>query len=138
MADLSVVASSVLTAGGFPTTVTGTAGATITAGQVVYFDAAAGKYKLAQADSADTDSVVGIAAHGASDGQPIQIITGGKVTLGATLTVGSIYVLSAGTAGGIAPVGDLAASEYVSILGVAQDTSTMLLGILNSGAAVSA
>jgi len=137
MADLSVVAADVLGVSG-NTTIRGTAGATITAGQLVYLDSATGRYKLAQGDAAAEDAVVGLAAHGASNGQPLQIITGGVVDLGVTLTVGEIYVLSAAAAGGIAPKGDLSSGEFVSVIGVAQTADNLLLGIINSGVAVPA
>jgi len=137
MADLSVVAADVLGVSG-NTTIRGTAGATITAGQLVYLNSSTGRYSLAQGDAAATDAVVGLAAHGASNGQPLQIITGGVVDLGVTLTVGEIYVLSAAAAGAIAPKGDLSSGEYVSIVGVAQTADNLLLGILNSGVAVPA
>ena len=137
MADLSVVAADVLSVSG-RTAVRGPAGATITAGQLVYLNSTSGKYVLAQGDDAATDEVVGIAAHGASNGQPVEVITGGVVDLGVTLTVGEIYVLSAAAAGGIAPKGDLSAGEYVSIVGVGQTADNLLLGIVNSGVAVPA
>ena len=137
MADLSVVAADVVSVSG-ATTIRGTAGVTITAGQLVYLNSSTGKYALAQGDAATTDSVVGIAAHGASNNQPLQIITGGVVDLGVTLTVGEIYVLSAAAAGGIAPKGDLSAGEFVSVVGVAQTADNLLMGIINSGVAVPA
>jgi len=137
MADLSVVAADVLAVSG-TTTIRGTAGATITAGQLVYLNSSTGRYSLAQGDAATTDAVVGLAAHGASNGQPLQVITGGVVDLGVTLTVGEIYVLSAAAAGAIAPKGDLSNGEYVSIVGVAQTADNLLLGIINSGVAVPA
>ena len=51
MADLTLTAASVL-AGSNATTRLGTAGATITAGQVVYFDDTTNTFKLADTDSA--------------------------------------------------------------------------------------
>lgn len=135
MADLSVVAADVLPV--LNTTIMrGTAGATITAGQALYLNTSTGRYVQAQADDAATDHVVGIAAHGASNGQPIQIITGGTVDLGVTLTVGEIYVLSASAAGGIAPESDLTSTNYVSVIGVAQTADNMILSITNSAAQV--
>lgn len=114
----------------------GTAGATITAGQVVYLDTSDGKYKLADCDNtAATAVVAGIALHGASDGQPLTIVyEDDDLTIGGTVAVG-VYVLS-GTAGGIAPVADLASNDYVSVLGAAKSTSKLKLKILNTGAQV--
>jgi hypothetical protein len=117
----------------------GTAGATITAGQVLYEDTSdSNKLKLADCDSSSaTATVVGIALHGASSGQPIKYAPSGELTIGATVTVGEIYVLS-GTAGGIAPEADLASGDYVSILGVGTTAARIRFNILNSGVQVPA
>ena len=86
MASLSITAANVLSGSG-ATIERGTAGATITAGQVVYRDTADGKYKLADADSATAlaRDPRGIALNGASNGQPLAIIRAGDVTIGATM-----------------------------------------------------
>lgn len=133
--DLSITAANVTTTSTQVRDVT--AGATITAGQVVYLDTTANDVaKLADNDaSAATPVVAGIALHGAASGQPLRIVTGGTVTIGATVTVGKIYVLSA-TAGGIAPVDDLAQNKYVSIIGVGTSSSVLTLSIKNSGVQV--
>src|SRR5688572_11203202 len=104
MADLSITAANVVAAAG-ATIEHGTAGATITAGQVVYRDDADKKYKLADNDSATAAArdPRGIALHGASNGQPLAIARSGDVTIGAALTAGLAYYLS-GTPGGIAVV----------------------------------
>jgi len=131
--DLSITAASVL-----PSTnavvKTGTAGGTITAGQTLYADASdGGDLKLADADaSALTAVVVGIALHGASDGQPLSFLASGDITIGATVVVGEIYVLS-GTAGGIAPEADLATADWVSVLGVGITTGKIRIQRANSG-----
>ena len=106
--DLSITAASVVP-GARAVKVQGTAGATLTAGQLVYLDATAGTFKLADADaSATTAVVVGLTANGAASGQPVTIITeDDDLTVGATLSMSApVYVLSA-TAGGIAPVADV-------------------------------
>ena len=101
MADLTITVANVAKGTGASTT-NGTAGATITAGQVVYLDSADSRYKLADTDSATAAvrAPVGIALHAALSGQPLQILTGGLITIGATTVVGVPYYLS-GTAGGI-------------------------------------
>lgn len=137
MADLSVVAADVLEVSGV-VSVRGTAGVTITAGQVVYLNATSGKYELAQADDSATDAVIGIAAHGAADGQPLEVMTRGTIDLGVTLTVGEIYVLSSAAAGAIAPEADLTTGDYVSVLGIASTADNLILSIINSGAAIPA
>ena len=119
MADLTFTASQVLP-DSTGTTVRGTAGATITAGQPLYLDSVTNTYKLADANaSALTAAAVGLALHAALSGQPITLQTGGSPTMGAGAapTVGIVYVVSA-TAGGLAPAADLASGHYTTIMGV--------------------
>lgn len=136
MADLTITAANVAAGSGAKKT-TGTAGATITAGQVVYLDAADSKYKLADCDSATVAarSPVGIALHAASNGQPLTVLTSGPVTIGATVTGGVAYYLS-GTAGGICPIADVASGDYVSIIGIATSASVLDVKIHESGFAL--
>ncbi len=135
MADLTVTASQVQPGTTDAQTALGVAGGTITAGEAVYLDTTVGQYKAAKSDATATASVAGIALNGASSGQPLQIQIGGTVTIGAGAapTVGVIYVLSAATAGGIAPSTDLASTNRVSVLGVGAATNTIILKIHNSG-----
>ena len=134
MADLSITAASVI-AGSGAKKVTGTAGASITAGQVVYYDSAAGTYKLADTDSATAAarSPAGIALHAAGAGQPLTVQTAGPITIGATVAVGDVYYLS-GTAGGLAPFADVAAGDYPCIIGICTSTSVLNIGIQEAGA----
>lgn len=136
MADLTITAASVVK-GTNAKTEAGTAGATITAGQVVYRDSSDGKYKLADADSATAAvrSPRGIALNGASDGQPLTILTEGDVTIGATITAGVSYYLS-DTAGGIAPYADLATGDYPTVIGIAKSTTVLSVKFNESGAAL--
>lgn len=136
MADLTLTAANVL-AGSNATTNLGTAGATITAGQVVYFDDTTKTYKLADTDSATAAvrSPVGIALNGASSGQPLMVLTGGDITLGEVLTAGTAYYLS-GNPGGICPVADVAAGDYPVILGMAKSTSVLAIKIVEAGVAI--
>lgn len=136
MADLSITATSVL-AGGGAKTVEGVAGASITAGQVVYLDSSAGTYKLADNNSATAAarSPDGIALNGAASGQPIEVLTRGPITIGATMTAGVAYYLSA-TAGGICPVADLTTGHYPTILGIATSTTVLSVLIHESGVAL--
>jgi hypothetical protein len=135
MADLVITAANVAAGTGARTT-TGTAGATITAGQVVYQDPADNKYKPSDCNgaSAAIRSVAGIALNGASAGQPLTILLSGPLTPGATLTPGVAYYLSANP-GGICPVADLIAGCYPTILGIA--TSATALDVLVHPAGVS-
>lgn len=126
-ADLSITAGSVI-ASSQATVFNGTAGATITAGQVVYRDTSTNTIKLADADaSAATAAAFGIALNGASTGQPVRVVTADPaLTVGGTLSLTApVYVLS-GTAGGIAPIADLAAGDYPVVLLVATSTSVAI------------
>lgn len=138
-ADLSVTAASVVP-GPHPKFVDGTAGATITQGQLLYYDSSAYTYKLADANaSATTAAVVGYAANAASSGQPIRVITeDDDMTVGATLSMTApVYCLSA-TAGGIAPVADLTTGYYPAVVLIAKSTSKAVFKIVRGTAAMSA
>jgi hypothetical protein len=131
MADISVTAASVV-----PTSTTKrqtkNAAAAITAGQVVYVNSS-DLVALADNDaSVTTAAAVGIALNSCAAGQPCSYATSGDVTFNAVLTAGAVYVLSS-TAGGIAPVADLASDDYVTILGVASTTTNLTININASG-----
>lgn len=140
MADLSVTAGSVV-ASTNASKVHGTAGATITAGQAVYYDSSAGSWKLAQADGTTAEAGlngVGIALVGASSGQPVIVATGdSNFDPGATATEGIIYCVSA-TAGGIAPLADLTnvTPDKVTVLGVGLSTGNIKLAPIYTGSEV--
>lgn len=136
MVDITITAANVA-AGSDSQQERGTAGATITAGQAVYKDAADGKYKLADNNSA-TAAVrqpLGIALNGASDGQPLTIHKLGDITIGATLEAGTTYYLS-DTPGGICPIADVGSGEYAAIIGIAKSTSVLAVKINYSGVAL--
>lgn len=136
MADLTITAASVA-AGSSARKTTGTAGATITAGQVVYLDSADNKYKLADCDSATAAarSPAGIALHASLANQPLTVLTSGSITIGATVTAGIAYYLS-GSAGGICPVADLGTGDYPSLLGFATSASVINVDIESAGVAL--
>lgn len=125
MADLAITAASVAKGGGARDR-KGVAGEAVTAGQVLYFDTATNTWKLADCDSATAAarSPRGIALNGAAAGQPIGVHMAGPITIGAALTPGTVYFLS-GTAGAICPVGDLAAGDYPTIVGIAKSASVL-------------
>lgn len=136
-ADISLTAASVVP-GANAKLVTKIAGATITAGQVVYEDTGdSNKVKLADTDSATALArvVFGIAAGGAAAGQPVRIIReDDDLTLGGTVAIGDILILS-GTAGAVAPSADAATGDYVVFLGVAKSTTKINFKPVASGAA---
>ena len=103
------------------------AAATITAGQALSANSS-DRAILASDASASLARVIGIALHGASADQPVEYQTSGDIDLGATLAVGKHYVLS--TDGGIAPVDDIAGTEFPSYIGFAISTSILRLNIL--------
>ena len=138
MADLTITAANVLAVAG-GSIERGIAGATTTAGQVVYLDAATtGKWQLADSDAAGATArgqgKIGIALNGAANGQPQAVQTDGDITIGATLTPGAEYVLS-DEPGGICPRADLATGDYVTIVGVAVSASVLRLRFTYTGVA---
>ena len=136
MADITITAASVVP-GGSATTIDGHAGATITAGQAVYRDPTTGRFLLADCDSATAAarSPIGIALNGAASGQPLEVLTRGAVTIGASITAGVAYYLSP-TAGGICPVADLSSGDYPTIIGIAKSTTVLDVLIHESGVAL--
>jgi len=128
MAALSITAASVA-AGSNAQIVSGKAGETITAGKAVYRDASTGEYLLSDADGTGAKQVTGIALNGASDGQPLQVQTGGDINLGATLTAGTTYYLGPTAAGDIGPLVDVASGDDPIIIGIAKSASMLMMKI---------
>lgn len=132
---MAAVALTAPTPGAGAQTQWGTAGETITAGQVVYLDTATNTYKLADASALATAAAAGFALTASINGGPIKVLTGGNMTTAEELTAGTVYVLS--EAGAIAPLADwLVATDYLTVMGVA--TSTSNLKVPNSGPIVTA
>jgi hypothetical protein len=134
--DLSVTAASVV-AGSSSTVENGTLGATVTAGQLLYKSSTAGTWALADSDSATAEvrSATGIALNGGASGQPVRVLREGTITIGATMTAGVAYYAS-NTAGGICPVADVGAGEYVGIVGIATSTTVLSVKFHYSGVAL--
>lgn len=134
MTDLVITPASVISGSGATVDRAGLAGATITAGQVVYWDAATTRYLLADNNSATVLARVptGIALTGAASGQPIAVHQAGDITIGATLSPGVAYYLG-DVAGSICPVADLAAGEYPTFIGIAKSTTVLFVDIASSG-----
>lgn len=136
MADLSITVANTV-AGSGAKKVNGTAGATITAGQVVYLDSATNTYKLADCNSATAAvrSPAGIALHASLANQPLTICAAGPLTLGATMTAGVAYYLS-GTLGGVRLVVDNTTGDYPVLLGIATSTTVLNVDIQEAGVAL--
>lgn len=132
MVDLVVTAANVAKSGQ-ASIETGTAGATITAGQTVYKDAATNTFKLSDSNAAGLQAVYGIALHGSLNGQPLTVVKSDPAFVpGATLVAGTAYYLSE-TPGGIQPAADLTTGETVVLLGIAKSTSVLNLNIFTPG-----
>lgn len=137
MADLSITAANVSPSSNVNPDSSYTAGVSITAGESIYIDSSdSDKAKLAQSDGTEAEAdVKGIALNTADAGQPIALAKSGDMDIGATLTVGETYVLSR-TAGGVAPIGDLATGDYVTHVGVATAADTLHLRLYSSATEV--
>lgn len=133
MVDIVVTASAVIP-GSDSIKESGTAGATITAGQVVYKNSTTGKYDLADNNSATAEvrSPRGIALNNASDGQPLTIHRSGDLTMNAVLAANTDYYLS-DTPGGIGPQADLAVGEYAVLIGIAKSTTVLKVHLIETG-----
>ena len=112
---------------------TGIAGAAVTAGQAVYQNSSDSKFYLAQCDGTTAEATVyGIALNNAAAGQYLTVQTGGDITIGATVTVGTTYVVSA-NAGGIAPQADLVSTNKLSYIGYGKTTSVLTINRTTTG-----
>jgi len=144
MADISITASAVVPSSAAVIKYT-TAGATLTAGQLIYLDAAdldangIGKAKLSDANGAAALRVVdGMCIGGASAGQPIAYVTydTALVIAASGLTANTILILS-DTPGGVAPSTDLSSGEYLSVVAVVKSATTIFFrapGLVSSAA----
>jgi hypothetical protein len=134
VADITVTATSVLLVSG-PTKKLNAA-STITAGQSLY-ETSSGTWEKADNDtSSTTANCSGIALNGGAVGQPIVGATSGAVVnMGATLVVGTHYVLSS-TTGGVCPAADQATTDYATYLGVALTAANLSFQPLVSGVQV--
>ena len=63
-------------------------------------------------------------------------LTSGTYTVGATVTVGSVYALSGATAGGIAPIADLTSGWFTQIVLVGLTATTAKLTLVSASVAV--
>lgn len=137
MADVSVTGASVIPASGSLVQAV-TAGATVTAGQVVYKDTSdSNQYKPADSDAAASAVGAGIAITDAEDEQPFVICTQGDLAVGTAgcVSIGTPYVVSS-NAGGIAPFADAGSANYITHLGIATLDTTITLRVQSSGVAI--
>lgn len=129
MVDITLTPANVI-AGANSTAVTGVAGETIAAGKAVYLSSTTKKWMLADSNSATAEArqAKGIALNGASLNQPVAVHKSGDITIGGTLTAGQAVYLS-DTPGGICPLADVGAGEYVCLLGLAKSTTVLSVDI---------
>lgn len=130
MADLVIAAANVVAFRGARVS-DEVAGVAIAAGQQLARDATTRRMILAEVADDDDHTVEGMALNSAAAGQPVEVLQDGRVTVGAVLTVGTVYVASA--AGAVAPVADLASGDYTTVLGVAETTSILRYRPLTAG-----
>lgn len=133
MADIAITAANVL-AGPNPQESTLIAGVAITAGQVCY-KAADGTAKLAIANgAAPANTVFGIALNGAAIGQPVVLNKlDAAFAPGGTVAVNEVVILSGAVAGNMAPIADLTAGWFLTILGIGIGSNKLALSPVASG-----
>ena len=130
--DLSVTAANVaLVSGGVNKD--NVAGEAFTAGQVVYLKTSNNKWMKAQCDGtaeeAGSGTVLGIALNTGVLNQPAAVQISGVINIGATVTVGEIYLLS-DTAGGIVPEADITTStERVLLIGIGATSANIDMNV---------
>lgn len=130
MVDIVLTATSVIP-GADSVQEAGTLGATVTAGQLGYKEAATKTWKLFDSNSATAEvrQVTGIFLNGGASGQPCRIHKSGDITIGATLTAGLAYYGS-DTPGGICPVADIGSGEYVNLVGIAKSATVLTVNFM--------
>lgn len=111
------------------------AGVTITAGQLIYIDAAdSNKAKLAQCDVSDAQAaVVGMAVCNATAGQPVLYVSSGDYEVGSQFTTGGKVLALSAAAGKIADVADILTTERLVLVGYSKDDTTLHLDIKVTG-----
>lgn len=136
MADLNISAESVV-AGSNASKLHGFLGNSVSAGQVLYKSATTSLWLLADANGA-TEVIrraIGIALNGGAVNQPVVIQTAGDITFGTIMDAGTSYYLSSDP-GGICPLADVGAGEYVVHLGIAKSATLFAIDIAYPGVAL--
>lgn len=132
MANLVITAANVAPVNSNPAVAIGQAGAAMTAGQVAYRNPTDSKWYPADCTTATkaggSNTQLGVVLTTVAINQTATIfLPGQSIVIGATLTKGVTYVLSATANGGnICPASDLVSTNYYTVLGYASDTATLL------------
>lgn len=111
-------------------------GEAVTQGQPGYYNSSDTQYYQSDANASSTTAAArGIFLTAQSTvGNSAVFAFEGDVNLGATLTIGETYVVSA-TKGAICPLSDLTTGDYVTVLGVASAAGTLKLKVNSTGVA---
>ncbi len=134
MADLSITPANVVPGSDAVIVKGATAGATITAGDSIYIDAAdRGKIKPCDADAAASAVCAGIALNGASDNQPVSYQSGGSLTIGATVVIGVSYYVTP-NAGGLGVWAEVLSADYATLVCIGKSVSVVMLALTVTGA----
>ena len=133
MADLVITEADVELSSKTSTEIKVQVGEAVKRNQPLYFKSSDSKYWLADNNvDEDTAKATGLSVTSAdADGQ-VLMMQSGPLLAGATLTKAEVYVVS-NTAGKIMPIGDLAAGQYLTILGYASSTTTLEVDITATG-----
>jgi hypothetical protein len=133
MVDLVITPANVI-AGANAQRTKGTSGVAILAGQWIVKDATVNKFVLADNNATDVKlrKPDGVALHGSSPGQPIELQTSGDITIGGTMVAGTDYFLS-GAAGAMCPRADVVSGMNVALLGLSKTTTVFVIDIQAPG-----
>lgn len=111
-----------------------TVGEAVVHGDVGRLDASDQKHYLADATTEENARATGFFLSSAAAGE-IALYVEGSIDLGAILTVGTAYFLSA-TPGKICPESDLVTGNYKTLLGIASTTRVLPKNFIVSGVTV--
>lgn len=115
------------------------AGEAIEAGELIYLDASDdNKAKLADADGAGgaaQANVAGVAINSAAADQPVSYLAADEteIPMGSIFTSAGKLIVLGDTPGKMMDAADLASSDWVTVIGVTKDASTLQLRIDASG-----
>lgn len=128
MANLTITAANVSMTNSTEVDV-GIAGEALTPGQPVYLDESTDKWMKAESGDLQAKAKAGrIVMTPAAANARVLLASDGIVNIGATVVPNTVYVLSA-TSGLLCPLADLVATDWVTIIGIANSTSTLKLTI---------
>lgn len=135
MADFTITPANVIAAvaGG-----TATAGAAITAGQVIYRKSSDQKVYLAVTTDANTSTPIGVALNNAAIGQPISYLANGALTVGSAFGTERTLLTVSDTPGGIRRFSENGAGDFLTVIGWITSATTMYIDITPTGVAMAA